>query len=227
MGYRGKLEERARARELRAQAWTMPEIAAHLGVSKSSVSLWTRDVPFDPSARRSATTDRRPRGSDHPLRRRKLEQIATLDAEGRARLAELGARELLIAGVALYAGEGSKTDGCVSMANTNPDLLRFFVTWLRRCFEVDEARLRCRVYLHQGLDLEAAEGHWSQVVAIPLERFGKPYRAVADEARTSVKHPHGCATVSYACTATHRRIMGLVRALPTAVLPPNAGWTTG
>jgi hypothetical protein len=199
----------------------MPEIAEHLGVSKSSVSLWTRDVPFDPAARRSATTDRRPRGSDHPLRRRKLEQIARYDREGRATLADLDGRELLIAGVALYAGEGAKTDGCVSMANTNPELLRFFATWLRRCFTVDELRLRCRLYLHEGLDLAASQQFWSHVVGIPLERFGKPYRAIADAARTSVKHEHGCATVTYACTATHRQVMGSVRALPSAGLPPE------
>ena len=42
MGYRGKLAEQERARTLRAEGWTMPEIASHLGVSKGSVSLWTR-----------------------------------------------------------------------------------------------------------------------------------------------------------------------------------------
>ena len=38
-----KDEMRAKARELREQAYTYAEIAALLGVSKSSVSLWTRD----------------------------------------------------------------------------------------------------------------------------------------------------------------------------------------
>ncbi len=133
MGYRGKVEERERARQLRADGWTMPDIAEELGVSRSSVSLWTREVPIDAALRRSPRTGRRPRGSDHPMRRRKLEQIARYDAEGRQRLARLDDRELLIAGVALYAGEGAKNDGCVSMANTNPELLRLFVTWLRRC----------------------------------------------------------------------------------------------
>ena len=38
MGYRGKLAEQERARVLRAQAWTLNEIATELGVSKSSVS---------------------------------------------------------------------------------------------------------------------------------------------------------------------------------------------
>ena len=39
MGYRGKVRQQERARELRAQAWTLLEIANELGVSKSSVSL--------------------------------------------------------------------------------------------------------------------------------------------------------------------------------------------
>ena len=36
MGYGGKFVERERARELRAQSWTLKEIADALGVSKSS-----------------------------------------------------------------------------------------------------------------------------------------------------------------------------------------------
>ncbi|MGZ6927725.1 MAG: hypothetical protein ACXVJF_13480 [Acidimicrobiia bacterium] len=35
-------------------------------------------------------------------------------------------------------------------------MVRFFCAWLRRYFEIDESRLRVRVYLHEGLDLEAA-----------------------------------------------------------------------
>ncbi len=63
MGYRGKLVERDAARALRSQGLTMPAVAERLGVSRSSVSLWTRDVPFQPPARpdrRAWTPDRRP-----------------------------------------------------------------------------------------------------------------------------------------------------------------------
>jgi Homeodomain-like domain len=42
---RAKDERHAKARELRAQGRTYKEIAAELGVSKSSVSLWVRDLP--------------------------------------------------------------------------------------------------------------------------------------------------------------------------------------
>src|SRR5690606_9017899 len=144
VGYRGKLEEQAQARRLRAQAWTLQEIADELGVAKSSVSLWVRDVDFDPAARRSAATGRRPRGTDHPLRRRKLAEIAACDAWGRDRVGALSDRDLLIAGIALYAGEGNKRDGHVGFANTSADMMRLFCRWLRRFFEIDEGRLRVK-----------------------------------------------------------------------------------
>lgn len=216
MGYRGKLQEQQRARELRAQAWTLREIADELGVAKSSVSVWVRDVDFDPGARRSRSTGRRPRGTDHPLRRRKLAEIAACDAWGREQIGGLDDRDLLIAGTALYAGEGGKTDGSVKFANTNAELMDLFCRWLRHFWDIDETRLRVRLYLHEGLDLQAANHFWSQVTAIPVTQFGKPYRAVVDDSIRTTKHLTGCASVVYGCSRTHRSIMGLVRALPIA-----------
>lgn len=213
MGYRGKLEERARARELRAQVWTLPEIAEALGVARSSVSVWVRDVPFDASARRSARTGRRPRGDDHPLRRRKQAEIARFDALGRERLATLTERESLVAGLGLYAGDGSKRDGEVQFANSDPDLVRFFCGWLRRHFTIDEARLRLKLYLHQGLDLDRANTFWSGQTGIPIAQFRRPYRATPDATIRRNKHEHGCAHVAYCCAATHREIMGLLRGM--------------
>jgi transcriptional regulator with XRE-family HTH domain len=81
VGYRGKVAEQERARELRAQGWTMPDIAAELGVSRGSVSLWTRDVPFEPRARTRA----RSRGPN-ALQRAKQAEIDRLLDEGRARI---------------------------------------------------------------------------------------------------------------------------------------------
>jgi transcriptional regulator with XRE-family HTH domain len=208
MGYRGKVEEQERARDMRARNMTLQDIATELGVSKSSVSLWVRDVPFTPSKRRTGP-HRRP----HPAHEAKLAQIATLNAEGIERIGALSDAAFLAAGTALYAGEGSKRDGAVTFANTDPAMVRFYCAWLRRFFSIDEQRLRVRVYLHEGLDLDAAEVHWSRVSRIPRAQFGKPYRAIADPTRRLTKHEFGCVYVTYSCATTHRRIMGLVRAL--------------
>jgi transposase len=61
MGYRGKVAEQERARELRAAGLTLKQIAHALDVSKASVSLWVRDVPFTPTKRRWGPTDDRTR----------------------------------------------------------------------------------------------------------------------------------------------------------------------
>jgi hypothetical protein len=210
MGYRGKLAEQRQARQLRRAGLPLAEIAAALGVSKSSVSLWVRDVEFTGPVVRSARGRRR---DPNALQRRKQGEIERLLEEGRARVGRLSEREFLVAGVALYAGEGTKRDGAVRFANSDPRMIVFFCYWLRRFFEVDESRLRVRLYLHEGLDLAATIAYWSALTGVPPSQFVKPYRAVPDPSIRHAKHVHGCVTVSYSCSATHRSVMGLVSAL--------------
>jgi len=222
MGYRGKTAERERARQLRAEAWTLQQIAAELGVSKGSVSTWVRDVTFTPRARHHGNTGARTRPPSVLTQRKQLE-IDEQHALARQQIGSLSPRDLLIAGTALYAGEGAKRDGAVIFANTNPHMVRLFCTWLRTAFTIDESRLRVRLYLHQGLDLEAAIAHWSEVTGIPPAQFGTPYRAAPHQGIRTAKHPHGCATVIYNCSRTHRRIMGLMDALLLAGFGDDAG----
>lgn len=170
-----------------------------------------RDVPFTPSKRRTGGR-RRP----NSLQRRKEAEIKRLDEEGVARIGVLTDQAFLAAGAALYAGEGSKTPGSVNFANCDPVMVRFFCDWLRYFFVVDESRLRVRIYLHEGLDLEAANNHWSEVTGVPVSQFRSPYRAIPDPSIRKTKHEFGCVYVRYSCTMTHRAIMGLVRALLTS-----------
>lgn len=210
MGYRGKLDQREQARRLRAEGLTMPDIADRLGVSRSSVSLWTRDVPIPPGRPRRTGARRR---EPNALQRAKQAEIAAMDADGARRLGSLDDRSFLVAGTMLYIGEGSKRDGVVKLANSDPLVVAFFCRWLRRFFPIDESRLRVALYLHEGLDLPGAVRHWSEVTGIPPEQFTKPYRATPKASIRHNKHEDGCCTVSYACSRTHRAIMGLGRAL--------------
>jgi hypothetical protein len=210
MGYRGKMVERQQARQLRRTGLPLGEIAVRLGVSKSSVSLWVRDVEFSGPVVRPARGRRR---DPNALQRRKQGEIERLLEEGRARIGRLSEREFLVAGAALYAGEGAKGDGRICFANSDPKMVAFFCSWLRHFYEIDESRLRLALYLHQGLDLAAAMAFWSTLTGIPQAQFTKPYRAVPDPSIRHAKHVHGCVAVGYSCSATHRSVMGLVRAL--------------
>jgi|HigsolmetaAR201D_1030396.scaffolds.fasta_scaffold09725_3 transcriptional regulator with XRE-family HTH domain len=210
MGYGGKLAEQQRARELRAQAWTLAEIAAELGVSKASVSTWVRDVEFTPRPRNRGLGVSAP----HPAHLAKVAEVEKCMIDGIARIGVLSQRELLVLGLALYAGEGSKTDGDLRFSNNDPRLIAVFLAWLRRFFDIDESRLRVRLYLHADLDLASAVAFWSELTGIPPAQFTKPYRPPASSAaRRRNRHVHGCASVSYKSSSLHRRVMGMVAAI--------------
>jgi hypothetical protein len=217
VGYGGKVTEQQRARDLRAQSWTLQDIATELGVSKSSVSLWVRDVDFVPRPRSRGHPSMKP----HPLHVAKLAEIERCRQEGIDRIGILSEREFLVLGLALYAGEGAKTHDKLAFANSDPRLVHIFVSWLRRFFDVDELKWRVRLYLHQGLDLDAASTFWSDLTQIPLSQFYRPYRAPADATIRRTKHVMGCPGVSYLSTSMARRVMGLVAAVSSVAAIPG------
>ena len=115
MGYRGKVEERQRARELRALSWTLQEIAAELGVSKSSVSTWVRDVEFVPRPRNRG----HPAGPKHPMRLKREAELERCRTEALERIGSVDDRDLFLFGLALYLGEGATAERrAVRMTNT-------------------------------------------------------------------------------------------------------------
>ena len=101
----------------------------------------------------------------------KLAEIEECNRLGIERIGVLADDAFLVAGAALYAGEGAKRDGAVQFANTDARMIAMFCAWLRRFFTIDESRLRIRVYLHEGLDLDRAHEYWSEVTGVPTSQF--------------------------------------------------------
>lgn len=129
---------RAQARELRTQGPAYNEIAARLGVSKSSVSLWVRDLPRPPrlsyteNRRRSAEGVRRYWAKEREVRNTvRAGEVAAAAAE----IGSLTDREVLIAGAIAYWCEGSKRKlphnfERVVFVNSDPRLILFFLRFL-------------------------------------------------------------------------------------------------
>ena len=109
---RAKDDLHAQARELRAQGLNYKEIAAALGVSKSSVSLWVRDIPrperlsYEECRKRSAEGSRRYWETERAAREARREEVRTAAA---GQIGVLSKREILIAGAIAYWCEGAKS----------------------------------------------------------------------------------------------------------------------
>lgn len=168
---------RQRARELRLQGWTYGEIQAELGCSKSSVSLWVRDLPR-PEPKCSPEEQRARMNAGLARLRAAQEQNRT--ATKRAAAAAIGVltkRELFIAGVALYWAEGAKDkphrrSEVLQFINSDPNVIRLFLRWLD-LLEVPRSRLTLRVSIHETADVESAENFWADVVGVDVAAFSR------------------------------------------------------
>ncbi|MEU1029641.1 hypothetical protein ABZ402_12965 [Streptomyces mirabilis] len=161
---------RERARELRGQGWTYNEIQAELGCSKSSVSLWVRDLPH-PEPR--CTPEEQRARMNAGLARLRAEQDQVREETKRQAaesIGELSDRELFMAGVALYWAEGQKSKPyqrreSVIFINSDPGVIQVYLAWLD-LLEVPRERLRFRVMIHETADVVAAEHYWADLVDI-------------------------------------------------------------
>ncbi|GHE55545.1 hypothetical protein CP980_20145 [Streptomyces vinaceus] len=169
---------RARARELRLQGLTYDQIQVELGCSKSSISLWVRDLPRPERTFRPPGTDmaRAQQGRKEAHERRKAEHVVTRQTAERE-IGTLTDRELLLVGVALYWSEGGKTKPHqpypqITFTNSDANMIRTFLKWLRLMGVTDD-RLRFGLQIHETADVAAAEDHWAQVVGLDSSHFYK------------------------------------------------------
>jgi hypothetical protein len=172
---------RARARELRAQGMSYEEIVTALGVAKSTVSLWVRDLPVPPRLsyaecrQRCAEGTRRYWAAEHAAREARHAAVRQAAA---AQIGSLTDREVLIAGAIAYWCEGAKIkphrpSGRVMFINSDPALIRFFLRFLGAT-GTPRADLSFRVYIHESADKESAQRFWMQVTGAPPDSFRTP-----------------------------------------------------
>src|SRR3989338_813739 len=92
----------------------------------------------------------------------------------RVKIGRLSKRELLIAGIFLYWGEGTKSGrASVCVSNTDPSVLIFFLKWLN-ILGVPSRKVRVRLHLYTDMDQEKEMNFWSHKLLVPRTRFMRP-----------------------------------------------------
>ncbi|RKT05105.1 hypothetical protein BX286_3090 [Streptomyces sp. 3211.6] len=207
---------RDRARELRLQGLTYDQIQLELGCSKSSISLWVRDLP-KPERRRSPE-------EASAIARRGWERTLSLRDEERRRAkqeaaAEIGAlsdRELFLLGVGLYWSEGSKDKPYerrerATFVNSDPGMIRVYLSWLR-LLGIKEERLRFTLMIHETADVAGAERFWLDFTGADASHFLKTVLKRHNPKTTrknSGENYYGCLAVRVLQSAgLYRRIEG-------------------
>lgn len=84
-------------------------------------------------------------------------------------------QQLKLAGSMLYWGEGAKHGGTVSFANSDPEMIKVFLKFLRKVCGVSEERLRLTLHYYEDHNPPELMNFWSNVTDIPLKQFHTPY----------------------------------------------------
>ncbi|MET8792838.1 helix-turn-helix domain-containing protein [Streptomyces pseudogriseolus] len=223
---------RARARQLRLQGWTYDQIQVELGCSKSSISLWVRDLPKP--ERRAPSEQARLANRlrwEHELavrdeQRRRTKEAAALE------IGPLSDRDLFLVGVALYWAEGAKDKPYqrrenVLFVNSDPGVITLYLAWLD-LLGVERDRLRYRVMIHMTADVEGAKRYWADLVGVDVSTFQKT--TIKKHNPTTVRKNvgdtyRGCLVVRVSQGAElYRRIEGWWTGMISGIAtPPSSG----
>jgi hypothetical protein len=147
---------RTDARVLRRRGHSLRQLSERFDISKSTASLWTKDVELSPLGVHRVDTAKkvhRERGYAI-LRERKVERLAKADkaAEDFLKVVSEDKKNHILALSMMYWCEGIKQDTSVSFTNSDPQLLRAFVRMLEEIFFVDRSRVGITVHIHDYHD---------------------------------------------------------------------------
>jgi hypothetical protein len=211
-----KTDEQRRARELRAAGWSIRDIQLELGVARSSVSVWVRDVPLT-DEQRAALAQRVRAG---PLVAGERSATAAREArrrhqdEGRRLARERGAG--YEAGCMLYWAEGAKTRNRVKITNSDVGLLAYFADFLRREFGVrsEDMRVYCNLFADHLDRQNEIESFWLEALSVPPSCLRKSvvnvYSKYSQKKRAG-KLPHGTCALVVQSTRIVQTIYGSIQ----------------
>jgi transcriptional regulator with XRE-family HTH domain len=214
-----KTHERDQARTFRAErGYSIKQIASLLRVSTSSVSLWVRDIELTEEQHEAlhglnAAYNRQRKGQAVMSARRRAERRAYQE-QGRA-LARLGDLNHAT-GCMLYWAEGSKDRNQVQFSNSDPDMVRTFVGFLRRYFDLtdEEIRLQCYLYADHVERQREVELYWLRVTQLPAASLRRSIVNVYSKhslKKRANKLPYGTCRVAVCRTRVVQSIFGAIQ----------------
>jgi hypothetical protein len=148
----------------------------------------------------------------HSARRRE-ERIAYQE-EGR--LVARSGEPLHIAGCMLYWAEGSKDRNQLRFSNSDPEMVRFFVTFLKGYFGLDDAdiRIKCHLFADHADRQKEIERFWLSVAGVPESCLYKSivnvYSHYSQRKRCN-RLPYGTCHVVVSRTAVVQSIYGSIQ----------------
>jgi len=100
----------------------------------------------------------------------------------------------------LYLGEGAKhtSSQMLSLGNSNPAIIKFFISLLKNCYNVDETKFRARIQCRFDQEVNKLEKFWRDVTKIKAKQFYPTYIDKRTAGKPTMKKDYkGVCTIHY------------------------------
>lgn len=183
---------------LRQRGMSYSQIKQKLGVAKSTLSGWLKDMPLSPERIKELR-----HGEAHIEKIRqtklakKLMRRASVYKQVSKDISHSKSKDF-VAGFYLYWAEGTKTsEYSVSLANSDPSMIRCFISWMY-LLGVPKEQLRMRLHVYSDQDEPKLRRFWSKQTGIPIKNFTKSYCKQTLSSRKTYKgmFPYGTCVIA-------------------------------
>lgn len=208
---------RAEAIKLRLRGYTFGQIKRELGVAKSTLSGWLRNLPLSEeqllllSKNRAISRDIRIERFRQTAKNKWVNRLKGKLLEQEKSLLPLTTKELFIAGVFLYWGEGDKGRNVVSVSNTDPRVINFVLYWMTKILKMPREQIYVRLHLYSDMDSKTETNFWSKILNLPKNQFKPPYiKKTTREGITYKSFGHGtCNLICFSMVLSEKIAMSI------------------
>jgi len=182
MYIKGKL--RNKAIKLREQGLTYNEILSHVCVSKSTLSLWLRDVGLAKKQKQRLTEKKLAaiKKGGEARHRERIKRTKEIKTTAKKEIKEISDRELWLIGIALYWAEGTKEKygraTMIEFSNTDSKMINIYLYWLRYSLRLDITKdVVFTIYIHETkrFEIEKVKKFWSDITNLPISEFNRVF----------------------------------------------------
>lgn len=167
--------------KLRKKGLSIGKIEHRLGIPRSTLSGWLRDIELSKKQKekliqnwRKALVKARKKAvlwhnaqKEKRLRSAKEQALKTV---GAIDIADKKILELALA--ILYMGEGTKSKVETAMGSSDSLILKFFLSALKTLYNLDPKKVKCQLSLRADQNPEKMKRFWSKELNIPIDNFG-------------------------------------------------------
>ncbi len=172
-------------RQLRTKGLSLGQIYEKTDVPKTTIRSWIKDIKLSQRQLDELKSKTHKALQEGRIRKQKQSKALRFNNEkklfhkGITSMGNLTNRDFLIAGIALYWGEGfkNKHEHRLGFCNSDPEMIRFYIKWLENSLGVKKDSIIARLTLNESYEkrTKEIEDYWSKITGIPKSGFSKTF----------------------------------------------------